>query len=295
MAGCLYLDKMLPVNSITNFLTFDVEDWFHTTALERYTSMDLWDSLESRVEINVHKILEIMEVNQTRATFFVLGWVAERFPGLVKAISSRGHEIASHGYRHRRIAALSRPQFKEYVARSKKLLEDLTGTPVLGYRATSFSVVKETLWALDCIQAAGFVYDSSIYPIRHDIYGIKDFPRFSFVHANGLIEIPPSTVQILGRNLPIAGGGYFRLYPYFLTTMGIKSLNRAGFPAMIYLHPWELDPDCPKVRQADRRTRFRQYVNLGKTRPRLEKLLKDFAFAPIQELLTNLPLAAKQG
>ena len=284
---------MSPLNSNINFLTIDVEDWFHTTALGRYLDFDQWDHLESRVEANVYKILELTQVNQTRATFFVLGWVAERFPNLVKAISAHGHEIASHGYRHRLISALSRPKFKEYVERSKKILEDLTRKPVLGYRATSFSIVNETLWALDFIKEAGFVYDSSIFPIRHDIYGIKDFPRFPFVHANGLIEIPPSTLHILGRNLPIAGGGYFRLYPYFLTNKGIKSLNHAGFPAMIYLHPWELDPDCPKIRQADSRTRFRQYVNLRKTRPRLEKLLKDFAFAPIQEQLTNLTLAPK--
>jgi len=285
---------MPPTSAKVNFLTIDVEDWFHTTALERYLGLDQWDRLESRVEANVYRILEVMQVNQTRASFFVLGWVAERFPNLVKAISAHGHEIASHGYRHRLISALSRPKFKEYVARSKKILEDLTGNPVLGYRATSFSIVKDTLWALDCIKEAGFIYDSSIFPIHHDIYGIKDFPRFPFVHANGLIEIPPSTLQIWGRNLPIAGGGYFRLYPYFLTNQGIKRINREGFPAMIYLHPWELDPDCPKIRQADSRTRFRQYFNLAKTRPRLEKLLKDFAFAPIQEEVTNLPLIEKQ-
>jgi polysaccharide deacetylase family protein (PEP-CTERM system associated) len=282
-------------NQQINFLTIDVEDWFHTTALERYVGFDQWENLESRIEANVYKLLEVLRVNQVRATFFVLGWVAEHFPALVKEISAHGHEIASHGYRHRLISALSPPEFKEYVGRSKKILEDLTGKPVLGYRATSFSVVKETIWALDIIKDSGFVYDSSIFPVSHDIYGIKDFPRFPFVHANGLIEIPPSTLHILGRNLPIAGGGYFRLYPYFLTYKGIKSINRAGFPAMIYLHPWELDPDCPQLRHTDPRTLFRQYVNLRQTKPRLEKLLQDFAFSPIQEQLTNLPLIDKQG
>jgi polysaccharide deacetylase family protein (PEP-CTERM system associated) len=279
----------------TNFLTIDVEDWFHTSALEPYIGFHQWENLGARVEANVCNILEILQVHRTQATFFVLGWVAERFPGLVKEISAQGHEIASHGYRHRLIPDLSSSQFQEYLQRSKEVLEDLTGKPVLGYRATSFSIVKETLWALDFIKEAGFVYDSSIFPIRHDIYGIEDYPRFPFVHANGLIEIPPSTLHILGRNLPIAGGGYFRLYPYFLTKKGIKSINRAGFPAMIYLHPWELDPDCPKIRQADCRTRFRQYVNLGKTRARLDKLLKDFAFAPIREHLSDLPLMEKQS
>lgn len=279
----------------TNFLSIDVEDWFHTTALESYIGFHQWENLESRVEANVRNILEILQVHQARATFFVLGWVAERFPGLVKEISVQGHEIASHGYRHRLISDLSPSRFQEYVERSKKILEDLTGNPVIGYRATSFSIIKETLWALDIIHEAGFIYDSSIFPIRHDIYGIKDFPRFPFVHANGLIEIPPSTLHIWGRNLPIAGGGYFRLYPYGLTKTGIISINRAGFPAMIYLHPWELDPDCPKIRRADWRTRFRQYVNLDKTRTRLEKLLKDFPFAPIREHLCNLPLMEKSS
>ena len=288
---CLYYQEEMPLpSSNINFLTVDVEDWFHTTALEQYVGFNQWDHLKSRVETNVHKMLEILRVKQTRATFFVLGWVAERFPALVKEISAHGHEVACHGYRHRLISDLSRPQFKEYLERSKKILEDLTGKSILGYRATSFSIVKDTLWALDFIKESGFVYDSSIFPIRHDIYGIRDFPRFPFVHANGLIEIPPPTFHILGRNLPIAGGGYFRLYPYWLTKIGIISMNRAGFPATIYLHPWELDPDCPKIRQADWRTRLRQYVNLGRTMTRLEKLLKDFSFAPIQEHLHSLPL-----
>jgi len=273
-----------------NFLTIDVEDWFHTTALDRYLGQNQWDKLDSRVEANIKQILELLQIWETRATFFVLGWVAERLPDLVREIANHGHEIASHGYRHRLIYNLSPDDFSDYLKRSKKILEDLTGEPILGYRATSFSVVQKTLWAIDLIKEAGFIYDSSMFPVRHDIYGIEGYPRFPFIHANGLIEIPPSTLHIFGRNLPFAGGGYFRLYPYFMTRKGIQSINRAGFPAMIYLHPWELDPDCPKIQHADRRTRFRQYINLDKTKVRLERLLRDFPFAPIKKQLYNLPL-----
>jgi polysaccharide deacetylase family protein (PEP-CTERM system associated) len=247
-----------------NLLTIDVEDWFHTSALEPYIGFDRWESLESRLEPNVNNILEMLAVHQIHATFFVLGWVAERFPALVRQIVDAGHEIASHGYRHRLIYHLSPETFKEYVRRSKDQLEDLIGKPILGYRATSFSVVRKTLWALDIIKEAGFIYDSSIYPVYHDIYGIVGSPRTPYVHENGLIEIPPSTWQILGRTIPVAGGGYFRLYPYWLTKHFIHQINQAGSPAVVYLHPWELDPHCPRV-EADWRTRFRQYVNLHKT------------------------------
>jgi polysaccharide deacetylase family protein (PEP-CTERM system associated) len=276
-----------------NLLTIDVEDWFHTSALEPYIKIDRWDSLETRLEPNLHRILGLLDAFQTKATFFVLGWVAERYPALVRQIDAQGHEICSHGYRHRLIYNLSRQTFRDYVQRSKQLLEDLIGKPVLGYRATSFSIVTHTLWALDVLREAGFVYDSSMFPIRHDLYGIDGFPRFPFVHENHLIEIPASTIRLLGKNFPIAGGGYFRLYPYWLTRKGIHSLNRAGSPAVIYLHPWELDPGCPKMHQADWRTRFRQYVNLDKTAPRLERLLTDFSFIPISQYLAASGLMAQ--
>jgi polysaccharide deacetylase family protein (PEP-CTERM system associated) len=264
-----------------NLITIDVEEWFHTTALDPYVGMAAWDSQTSGVVPNVRRLLEIFERHQTQATFFVLGWVAERYPNLVKEIAAHGHEIASHGYRHRLIYELSRATFRDYVHKSKDLLENLTGQPVLGYRATSFSIVDDTLWALDIIKEAGFIYDSSIFPIKHDIYGISGFPRFPFNFKNGLIEIPPSTMRIAGKNIPIAGGGYFRLFPYWITKNGLQSLNRAGYPAMVYLHPWELDPHCPRIKKADLRTRFRQYINLNATAKRLEKLLSDFNFLPI--------------
>jgi polysaccharide deacetylase family protein (PEP-CTERM system associated) len=271
-----------------NLLTIDVEDWFHTSALDPFLGPDRWPSLESRVEANVQQLLEILATHQTRATFFILGWVAQRQAHLVKEIAALGHEIGSHGYRHRLIYHLTPAQFKDYLERSKKILEDLVSQPVLGYRATSFSIVKKTLWALDMIQAAGFTYDSSIFPVgNHDIYGLPDCPRFLFKHKNGLLEIPPSTVSLFGRNIPLGGGGYFRLYPYFVTRLGIRRINTEGYPALVYLHPWELDRQCPRVQQADRPTKFRQYVNLGKTQDRLRQLLYDFNFICINDYLCN--------
>ncbi len=270
---------------MNNILTIDVEDWFHTTAMEPFVGPSRWEAAESRVVYNTLTLLDILETAGTRATFFILGWVAERYPGLVREIDARGHEVASHGYRHRLIYQLSPETFRDYVRRAKQVLEDLTGKAVLGYRAASFSVVPGTLWALDVIKEAGFSYDSSMFPIRHDIYGVNGFPRHPFVHANGLIEIPASTVTLLRQNIPLAGGGYFRLYPYWLTKQGIRSLNRMGQPAVVYLHPWELDPDCPRIKEADWRTRFRQYVNLGKTKQRCDRLLADFAFSTVKEYL----------
>jgi len=270
-----------------NLLTIDVEEWFHTSALDPYIGTSQWDGLPSRLAPNVQNLLDLLEAWQTKATFFILGWVAERHPELVREIADRGHEIASHGYRHRLIYTLNKQTFQEFTRRAKKFLEDLIGKPVLGYRATSFSIVKDTLWALEVIKEAGFIYDSSIFPVRHDIYGIDGFPRFPFVHKNGLIEIPPSTFRILGRNFPVAGGGYFRLYPYWITRKCLQRLNRAGYPGIIYLHPWELDPDCPRIVSANRLTRFRQYVNLDKTERRLKGLLSDFKFTTINEYLNN--------
>uniref|UniRef100_A0A7V6DQM2 DUF3473 domain-containing protein n=1 Tax=Desulfobacca acetoxidans TaxID=60893 RepID=A0A7V6DQM2_9BACT len=270
-----------------NLLTFDIEDWFHTSALRRFIDEKSWDNLESRAVENVRLILALLAEHRTRATFFVLGWMAERYPQLVQEIARAGHEIASHGYRHRLIYELDRETFREYVRRSKQLLEDLTGQPIAGYRATSFSIVKNTLWALDILRESGFLYDASMFPVRHDIYGIEGFPRFPFVLANGLIEIPASTLRAGGRNFPFAGGGYLRLYPYRVTQKGIQRLNRDGDPAVIYLHPWELDPDCPRVAGTDWRTRFRQYVNLDKTKSRLTRLLTDFTFMPVIDYINR--------
>ena len=278
-----------------NLLTIDVEEWFHTTALEPYVDIDQWDSLGSRVVPNVRRVLEILAKHQTRATFFILGWVAERHPKLVQEIAAQGHEIASHGYRHRLIYKLSPETFKDYVRKSKDILENLIGQPVLGYRATSFSIIHSTLWALDIIREAGFVYDSSIFPIKHDIYGMAGFPRFPCKLENGLMEIPPSTIRIPGKNIPIAGGGYFRLFPYWVTRKGIQCINRAGHPALVYLHPWELDTDCPRITKTDWRTRFRQYVNLDRASGQLDRLLSNFHFMPIKEYLNKEEIPMKDA
>jgi polysaccharide deacetylase family protein (PEP-CTERM system associated) len=237
------------------------------------------------VVANVHRLLEILDAHQTRATFFILGWVAERYPRLVREIDAAGHEIGSHGYRHRLIYHLT-AQFKDFL---ELQMEDIVGKPLQGYRATSFSIVKQTLWALDLIKEAGFIFDSSIFPVsHHDIYGLRGCPRYPFKFENGLIEIPPSTIRILGHNIPLGGGGYFRLFPYWLTKLGIHKLNQEGYPAMVYLHPWELDPHCPRVDHADARTRFRQYTNLSKTESRLKKLLKDFRWVSAGEYLRTV-------
>ena len=269
-----------------NLLTFDIEDWFHTSALNKYINPESWEILESELRQNVYYILEILDNYQAKATFFVLGWVAERYPEIVWEIGRYGHEIASHGYRHRLIYDLDRDTFREYVKRSKQLLEDLTGKPVLGYRATSFSIVKDTLWALDVLREAGFRYDASMFPVSHDIYGIEGFPRFPFVLGNGLMEIPASTVR-LGEKYPHRRGRLFSAISVLADPEGIELINRTGYPAVVYLHPWELDPGCPRVAKADWRTRFRQYVNLDKTKSRLTRLLTDFTFMPIIDYINR--------
>ncbi len=290
---------MAPKLPVLNILTIDVEDWFHTSALEPYIAQEQWEHLPSTLRANVNGILEILSSMQTHATFFILGWVAERYPDLVRNIVASGHEIASHGYRHRLIYHLSPVTFRDYVKRAKHLLEDLSGKEVRGYRATSFSVVNRTLCALEALKEAGFFYDSSIFPIGHDIYGIPDSPRFPYVHANGLVEIPPSTVSLWGKNFPVAGGGYFRLYPYWLTRLGLRWLNRAGHPGVVYLHPWEFDPACPHLPNLDWRTGFRQYINLKKTMTKFKQLLADFQFVPIKDFLESyrnqLPTAHLDG
>jgi polysaccharide deacetylase family protein (PEP-CTERM system associated) len=273
-----------------NLLTIDVEEWFHTSALEPYIGMDQWEGLESRVVPNVYRLLEILGARQTKGTFFILGWLAERHPDLVREIAAEGHEIASHGYRHRLIYHLSPNQFRNYLQRSKGILEDLVHQPVMGYRATSFSIVRQTLWALDLIKEAGFTYDSSIFPIgHHDLYGIAGFPRYPYTLANGLIEIPPSTLRFGSRTIPLGGGGYLRLYPYWLTQQGIRKINREGHPALVYLHPWELDSYCPRIINTDFRTRVRQYINLQRTEPRLKRLLADFRWVPVRDYLSKAP------
>jgi polysaccharide deacetylase family protein (PEP-CTERM system associated) len=272
-----------------NAMTIDVEDYYQVSAFEANVRFEDWSSYESRVEKNTQHILDLFDECATKATFFVLGWIAERKAELVRVIEQRGHEVASHGYAHQRIYTQTPSQFREETRKSKRILEDIIGKSIYGYRAASYSITRDSLWALDILQEEGFAYDSSIFPIRHDRYGIPDHPRFCHIHrrqgGSGLVEFPISTVQLGGMNLPMGGGGYFRIFPYGFTRWGIRRLNNTEHQAAVfYLHPWEIDPTQPPL-QGSRLSRFRHYRNLEKTESRLCQLLHDFRFAPMVDVL----------
>jgi polysaccharide deacetylase family protein (PEP-CTERM system associated) len=268
---------MAQTQALTNALTIDVEDYFQVSAFAPHIRRADWNSTPCRVERNVQRLLELLAREQTHATFFTLGWVAERYPALVRRIVDDGHELASHGYLHERASSLSRAAFKDDVLGAKHLLEDIGGVAVQGYRAPSFSIGAGNLWALDVLQAAGHTYSSSIYPVRHDHYGSPDAPRFVHQVRPDLLEIPPTTLRLLGRNLPSSGGGYFRLLPYALSRWMLRQVNqREAQPAVFYCHPWEIDAEQPRVPGVDWKTRFRHYVNLDRTEARLQRLLQDF-------------------
>ena len=269
-------------------MSIDVEDYFHVAALSNVIRPEQWDSLPSRVVHNTERLLELFGKHDVKATFFVLGWVAERFPDLIKKLSGHGHEIASHGYSHQLVYNQTQETFREETYRSKHLLEDITGKAVQGYRAASYSITKESLWALDILSEAGFTWDSSIFPIRHDRYGIPDSPSapYSIETDNGNIirEFPLTTAHIAGMSIPAAGGGYFRQFPYPVFRYLFR--NASGFgqrPQMFYLHPWEIDPDQPRYNNASWFSRFRHYTNLDQCYGRLERLLGDFRFGTVSE------------
>ena len=271
--------------ALTNALTIDVEDYFQVSAMAPYIRRSDWESCECRVERNVDRILALLAEHDTRATFFTLGWIAERYPQLVRAIVDQGHELASHGYGHQRASELSREAFNDDVVRAKHLLEDLGGVAVQGYRAPSFSIGESNLWAFDVLQEAGYRYSSSIYPIKHDHYGMPDAPRFAHEVASGLIEIPVTTLRLRGRNLPSSGGGYFRLLPYALSRWMIGKVNADDRkPAIFYFHPWEIDHGQPRVPGIDLKTRFRHYVNIGRMERRLASLLGDFRWGRMDHI-----------
>jgi polysaccharide deacetylase family protein (PEP-CTERM system associated) len=265
---------------ITNAMTVDVEDYFQVSAFETCIRREDWPSWPTRVEGNTRRVLELFARQGTHATFFVLGWVAERFPSLLREISAAGHEIASHGFGHERLTHLDRATFREGITRTKHLLEDLTGAAVHGYRAPSYSIGPTTLWAHDELCEAGYRYSSSIVPIRHDLYGMPDAPRFAFFTGqSGLLEVPVTTVRWGGRNWPCGGGGYFRLLPYTLFRRGLKRVNRREQrPGVFYFHPWEIDPQQPRVPGVTLKNRVRHYLNLARTAPRIEQLMRDFRF-----------------
>ncbi len=270
---------------LINALTIDVEDYFQVSAFAPHIKRSEWNSRECRIERNVARILEMLSVNKTKATFFTLGWIAERYPQLIRQIAEQGHEIASHGYGHERASDLTQDAFFADVHMAKVILEDLCGTEVKGYRAPSFSIGAGNLWAFDCLDRAGYRYSSSVYPIRHDHYGMPDSPRFAYSVRPGLVEIPVTTLRALGRNLPSSGGGYFRLLPYALSRWMLQRVNDSDQqPGIFYFHPWEIDVAQPRVEGISRKTRFRHYVNISRMEGKLAQLLDDFQWGRMDEV-----------
>ncbi|WP_199263552.1 XrtA system polysaccharide deacetylase [Desulfobulbus oligotrophicus] len=266
-----------------NYFTVDVEDYFQVAAFERIVSPGKWDGYVSRVERNVDFLLDMLDEHGVKGTFFVVGWTAERYPDMVRTIAARGHELGCHSYAHKKIYDLTPEEFRADTARAKDILENITGQPITGYRAPTYSITKRSLWALDILQELGFTWDSSIFPVVHDQYGIPDAPRFRFKWPDhDLVEYPMSTMPALGQNIPVSGGGYFRIFPYWFTRMALRKINsREQQPFIFYLHPWEVDPEQPRMNNAGWKSRFRHYCNLDKTASRLKRLLTDFRFAPI--------------
>lgn len=279
---------------IINAMSIDVEDYYHVSVFDGIVPRDAWNAMESRVCANTARLLDVFDEFEVRSTFFVLGSVAERHPELVRTIAQRGHEIASHGHAHRLVYDQTRAAFRDDVRRAKAMLEEASGRPVVGYRAPSYSITPRSLWALDVLIEEGYQYDSSIFPIRHDRYGIpvSDRRPYSIVRdAGSIVEVPGSTTTVGPMNLPVAGGGYFRILPYWWTRWGISRVNEVEQrPVVFYLHPWEIDPDQPRL-HAGRLSRFRHYRNLHQTETRLRQLLSDFRFNTMQALVNEVRLA----
>jgi polysaccharide deacetylase family protein (PEP-CTERM system associated) len=270
---------------IVNALTIDVEDYFQVSALAPYIEREHWDRIECRVERNIDRILALLQETDARATFFTLGWIAERYPQVARRIVEGGHELASHGYGHQRASDMTPEAFLADIRLAKAVLEDIGGKEVRGYRAPSFSIGKNNLWAFDCIAEAGYRYSSSVYPVRHDHYGMPEAPRFTFQSRDGLTEVPITTVRMFNANLPSGGGGYFRLLPYRMSRWLIRRVNEQDKrPAMFYFHPWEIDPEQPRVAGIDAKTRFRHYINLQRTEQRLRRLLSDFTWDRVDQV-----------
>lgn len=279
-----------PSRTVTNALTIDVEDYFQVSAFAPYIRRDDWDTRECRVERNVDRILGLLDEQDTKATFFTLGWVAERYPAMVRRIVDGGHELASHGYGHQRASDLTPQQLYEDVHRAKTILEDIGGQAVLGYRAPSFSIGTANLWALDTLLEAGYRYSSSIYPVKHDHYGMPDAPRFAHEVRPGLIEVPPTTLRLFDRNLPSSGGGFFRLLPYGVSRWMLQQVNsRDAQAAIFYFHPWEIDEGQPRISGIDAKTRFRHYVNIDRNERKLRRLLRDFRWGRMDRIFLGQP------
>ncbi|GJL76253.1 XrtA system polysaccharide deacetylase [Nitrosomonas sp.] len=267
------------MNQVSNAMTIDVEDYFQVSAFEKHIPRESWDSIPCRIESSMDRILSLLDEKQIKATFFTLGWIAERYPEMIRRMVDNGHELASHGWGHARVTELTQAEFKEDISRCKMLLEDISGQVVQGYRAPSFSINNHNLWALDCLAEAGYRYSSSIYPVQHDHYGVPDAPRFANYPRgeSGILELPVTTIRLWGRNLPAGGGGYFRLWPYPVSKWFINRLNTVESRAAIfYFHPWEIDTQQPRQSGIGYKTRFRHYLNLHRMEKRLRTLTHDF-------------------
>lgn len=274
--------------TLTNALTIDVEDYFQVSAFAPYIARAEWNTRECRIERNVNQILDMLACHDTKATFFTLGWIAERYPEMVRRIVREGHELASHGYGHERVNEQSEAAFFADIQLAKIVLEDVSGSAVLGYRAPSFSIDEKNLWAFDGLLRAGYRYSSSVYPIRHDHYGMPESPRFSYEVRPGLTEVPITTLRLLGRNLPSSGGGYFRLLPYALSRWMLRQVNHQdGESGVFYFHPWEIDLEQPRIDGINPKTRFRHYVNIARMPSRLNQLLGDFKWGRMDHIFLN--------
>lgn len=281
---------MRRLDSVNNALTIDVEEYFQAHAFESVVDRSAWDQFPNRVTASTYRVLDLLANYNVKVTFFILGWVADRYPELVRMIAAGGHEIATHGYWHELVYRQTREEFAVDLRRSLDAIGvALPGVPIAGYRAPSFSITEQSLWALDVLDSHGIEYDSSIFPLSaHDRYGMKDASRFASKTGRGVWEFPVSTIRLGRQNWPVAGGGYFRLYPLWFTRKAIRHLNGQGHPAVIYLHPWEFDPDQPRISDAPWLSRFRHYVNIDKTADRLRRLLEEFEFGPIRDVFATL-------
>ncbi len=272
-----------------NAMTVDVEDYFQVSAFEPHVDKKNWDSIPLRIENNVDRILALFDSHGVKATFFTLGWVAERHPEMVRKIIRQGHELASHGWEHIRVTNQTPDLFRTDICRTKEVLQDISGVEVKGYRAASYSINSSNLWALDELADAGYRYSSSIVPVNHDLYGMPEAPRFSFSAAGGrLLEIPVTTLPVLGRNINCGGGGWFRLFPYTFSRWALGRVNRSeGESGIFYFHPWEIDPEQPRIKGLTFKTRFRHYLNLNRMYGRLNHLLNDFSWGRMDEIFLN--------
>lgn len=278
--------KLNDSGNINNAMTVDVEDYYQVSAFENHIKRKHWGDMQSRVEQNTDRILTMFDDHEVKATFFTLGCIAEKYPALVKRIVDAGHEVASHGYSHVRVISQTRQQFREDVEKTKAILEDITGLEVKGYRAASYSISSENLWALGILKETGHVYSSSIYPVKHDLYGMPEAPRVPFLLKEyNIIEIPITTLDVAGKNYPCGGGGFFRLLPYQFSRWALQHVNKSEqMQGIFYFHPWEIDPDQPRVNGLSLKTKFRHYVNLTRMENKIKKLLKDFSWGRMDDI-----------